>query len=83
MKQKLGGGGDMTKLNPKYGIMKALLTMQCSQTVFDKQKTRKPQKNDSFYLHVLVAADRILSSCRTHWGMTLTYTVFACEKEQE
>ena len=74
----------MTKLNPKYGIMKALLTMQCSQTVFDKQKTHKTPKNDySFYLHVLVAADRTLSSCKTHWGMTLTYTVFACEKVQE
>ena len=41
-------------------------------------------KNCSFYLslHVLVAFDRILTSCKTYWGMTLTCTVFACEKEQ-
>ena len=45
---------------------------------------KKNIENDSFYLnvHVLVAVDRILSSSKTHWGMTLTCTVFACEKEQ-
>ena len=33
-------------------------------------------------LNLHVSVDRILSSSNTHWGMTLTCTVFSCEKLQ-